>query len=57
MKIEQLAYRVAEEALSLLEKRYHYRIPEEHKRDIQTTVVDGLNFLIDDTKKEDEEKK
>jgi len=50
MKIEQLAYRVAEEALNLLEKRYHYRIPDEHKRDIQTTVMESLNYIINEEK-------
>ena len=35
MKIEELVHRVAGEALSLLERRYHYRISEDHKKDIQ----------------------
>ena len=46
MKIEDLAYRVAGEALSLLEKKYHYRIAEDHKKDIQNSIRKNLNQLI-----------
>ncbi|NQT19815.1 MAG: hypothetical protein HQ592_08920 [Planctomycetes bacterium] len=48
MRIEELVYRVAEETLRLLEKRYHYRISNEHKKDIQDTVRDNLNSLLND---------
>jgi hypothetical protein len=46
MKIEDLAHRVAGEALSLLEKKYHYRIAEDHKKDIQNSIRKNLNQLI-----------
>ena len=46
MKIEQLAYRIAGEALALLEKKYHYRIAEDHKKDIQNSVVRNLNQYL-----------
>lgn len=46
MKIEDLAYRIAGEALALLEKKYHYRIAEDHKKDIQNTVRKNLNQYI-----------
>ena len=46
MKIEDLAYRIAGETIALLEKRYHYRIPDEHKKDIQTAVRNNLNAII-----------
>jgi hypothetical protein len=46
MKIEQLVYRVAEETLGLLEKRYHYRISDEHKKDIKNTIKDSINSLL-----------
>jgi len=46
MKIEEVVYRTAGEALSLLEKRYHYRISEDHKKDIQNTVRDNLNRIL-----------
>ena len=46
MKIEDLAYRVAGEALTLLEKKYHYRIAEDHKKDIQNSIRKNLNQLI-----------
>jgi len=48
MKIEELAYRIAGEALALLEKKYHYRIAEEHKKDIQNTVRKNLNQYLKD---------
>ncbi len=50
MKIEQLAHRIAGEALALLEKKYHYRIAEDHKKDIQNTIVRNLNQYIQQTK-------
>ena len=43
MKIEALAYIIAGEALALLEKKYHYRIADEHKKDIQNTIQAHLN--------------
>ena len=46
MKIEEFAHRVAGEALSLLEKRYHYRISDDHKRDIQRTIRESLKDLL-----------
>ncbi|MFP4058778.1 MAG: hypothetical protein ACLF0G_18065 [Candidatus Brocadiia bacterium] len=46
MKIEDLAYRIAGEALSLLEKKYHYRIAEDHKKDIQNSIRKNLNQYI-----------
>lgn len=46
MKIEELVYRVAEETLRLLEKRYHYRISDDHKKDIQDTIRDSINTLL-----------
>ena len=46
MKIEDLAFRVAGEALTLLEKKYHYRIAEDHKKDIQNTIRKNLGPLL-----------
>jgi len=46
MKIEDLAFRVAAEALTLLEKKYHYRIAEDHKKDIQNTIRKNLNQYL-----------
>jgi len=50
MKIEELVHRVAGEALNLLERRYHYRISEDYKKDIQNTVRDNLNALLNEGK-------
>lgn len=46
MKIEDLAFRIAGEALALLEKKYHYRIAEDHKKDIQNTIRRNLNQYL-----------
>jgi len=56
MKIEELVHRVAGEALNLLEKRYHYRISEDHKKDIQNTVRDNLNSILNEAKEQKEQK-
>ena len=50
MKIEELVHKIAGEALNLLEKRYHYRISEDHKKDIQNTVRDNLNSILNEGK-------
>ena len=50
MKIEQLAHRIAGETLTLLEKKYHYRIAEDHKKDIQNTIVRNLNQYLQSSK-------
>ena len=44
--IEDLAYRVAGETLALLEKKFHYRIPKEHKKDIQEAIRAEANNII-----------
>jgi len=54
MKVEELVHRVAGEALSLLERRYHYRISEDHKKDIQSSIKDNLNELLSEKKQEPE---
>ena len=40
-----------DEALALLEKKYFYRIPEDHKKDIQAAVRDDLHRILDEAKK------
>ena len=49
MKIEELAFRIAGETLSLLEKKYHYRIADDHKKDIQNAIRKNLNQLLKET--------
>ncbi len=46
MKIEELVYKVAGETLVLLEEKFHYRIPEDHKKGIQREVVDRLDAIL-----------
>ncbi len=48
MKIEELIYRVAGEALALLEKKYHYKIAEDHKKDIQNSIRKNINQYLAD---------
>ena len=55
MKIEQLAHRIAGEALTLLEKKYHYRIAEDHKKDIQNSIVKNLNQYLKEPESPDED--
>jgi len=57
MKIEELAFRIAGETLSLLEKKYHYRIAEDHKKDIQNAIRKNLNQLLKETPAEPEPEK
>ena len=54
MKVEALVYRVAGEALALLEKKYHYKIAEEHKKDIQKTIRNNLNEYLKAAAADDE---
>jgi len=53
MKIEDLAYAIAGETIAVLEQKYHYRIPEEHKRDIQRLVQERLNDILTATSQPD----
>jgi len=53
MKIEDLAYAIAGETIAVLEQKYHYRIPEEHKRDIQRLVQERLNDILTTTSQPD----
>lgn len=46
MKIEDVAYAVAGKTLAILEEKYHYRIPVEHKRDVQRTVQERLTEIL-----------
>jgi hypothetical protein len=46
VKIEELAFRIAGEALSMLEKKYHYRIAEDHKKDIQNAIRKNLSQIL-----------
>jgi len=46
MKIEEVAYVIAGKTLAVLEEKYHYRIPDEHKRDIQRAVQGSLNEVL-----------
>jgi len=51
MKIEDLAYQVAKETLEMLEKKYYYKIPDDHKREIQSAIREDLKNIMERTKK------
>lgn len=54
MKIEELIHRVAGETLALLEKKYHYKIAEDHKKDIQNTIRKNINQYLADAEQKEE---
>jgi len=54
MKIEELVYKVAGETLGLLEEKFHYRIPEDHKTSIQREVADRLDAMLKEEAKAEE---
>ena len=56
MKIEEFAHRIAGKAPSLLEKRYHYRVSEDHKRDIQRTIRENLKDILEEIQQESSKK-
>ncbi len=47
MKIEDLAFAVAGEALNLLEQNFHYRISDDHKKAVQKMVTEKLADIIE----------
>jgi len=51
MKIEDLAYRVCTETLNLLEEKYHYRVSDEHKKNIQKEIKENINRFIAESSK------
>jgi hypothetical protein len=51
MKIEDLAYRVCTETLNLLEEKYHYRVSDEHKKNIQKEIKENINRYIAESSK------
>jgi len=52
VKIEQLAAAVALKALRILEKKYHYRLPEDHIMDVVSMAASpkSLNTILAEEK-------
>ena len=46
MKIEDLAYRIAGETMALLQKKHHYHISPEHKKEVQAEIRDSVGKFI-----------
>ena len=51
MKIEDLAYQIAKETLDMLEKKYYYKIPEDHKREIRSAIRNDLKNIMERARK------
>ena len=51
MKIEDLAYQIAKETLELLEKKFYYKIPDDHKREVQLVIREDLKNIMERAKK------
>ena len=46
MKIEDLVYKVVLRVCDLLEKKHHYKVPEETRKEVGKQVRADLNELI-----------
>ena len=46
MRIEDLSHKIIVKTLSLLEEKYHYKIPDVHKHEIETLVMSNIDALI-----------
>ena len=46
MRIQDLAYRVSARTIELLEETQHYKIPEELRKQVTSTLLDELDTLI-----------
>ncbi|MBI4832603.1 MAG: hypothetical protein HY801_13845 [Candidatus Lindowbacteria bacterium] len=48
MKLESFSYRVVLKTLEVLETQYHYKIPEEAKKEIAEAVVKQIDSLLEE---------
>lgn len=46
MKVQDFAYQVAARAMDLLEQTQHYKIPEDVRKQVQSTIQGEINDLI-----------
>ena len=46
MRIEDLSHKIIVKTLSLLEEKYHYKIPDAHKHEIEALVMSNIDALI-----------
>lgn len=47
MKIQDLAYKIAEFVIKQLEEKYHYKISEQVRKEIQEQAREEVNNLIE----------
>lgn len=47
MKVHDFAYQVALRTIELLEEKQHYKVSEEHRKQILSLVHDEVDILLD----------
>ena len=46
MKVQDLAYRVAQRTIEMLEETHHYKVPPETRKEIGKRILQELNQII-----------
>jgi hypothetical protein len=46
MKVQDFAYQVSKRTMDMLEEQQHYKVSEEHRKDILKQILDELDALI-----------
>ena len=47
MKVHDFAYQVAQRTIALLEEKQHYKVSEEHRKEILLMIRDEVDVLLD----------
>jgi hypothetical protein len=47
MKVHDFAYQVAERTIQLLEEKQHYKVSDEHRKQILLLIRDEVDQLLD----------
>lgn len=47
MKIHDFAHQVAQRTIELLEEKQHYKVSEEHRKQILTLIRDEVDQILD----------
>jgi len=47
MKVHDFAYQVAQRTIELLEEKQHYKVSEEHRKEILLMLRDEVDDLLD----------
>ena len=46
MKVQDFAYQVSQRTMELLEEEQHYKVSDQHRKDILKRILDELDVLI-----------